>query len=51
MASRITRWSAAAASTGPGARWWMPGIALNAWVSSEAPASKAATAMAASASV
>ena len=46
-----TRGSATAAPTGPGARWCRPGMALKAWVSSRAPASKARAARSASASV
>ena len=44
MSSSVTRSSSSAATTGPGARWWMPGIALNACVSIRAPRSNASAA-------
>ena len=45
ISSSVTARESIAATTGPGARWWMPGIALNACVRMLAPASNAALAM------
>ena len=51
IASRVTRSSRSATGSGPGERWCMGGMPLHACVSSVAPASNAARAVAASAPV
>ncbi len=43
ISSTVTRSSSSRATIGPGARCWMPGIALKRWVATVTPASMASS--------